>query len=817
MAAATPARARPWRPGRLPPIRRRWLVLLLLVILVLIGWILWTRYRESQVTRPNYQTVQVRQGTLQTTVAATGPIANPTSVPVSFKNAGKLVEVAVSIGDRVTEGQLLAQQDTTDLRTALNQAQAQLEQAQANEQAVRDGPTDETISQAEATFEQARVNRESAAKTLDATKEIASSAIASAVADVATANINLDAAQKSLASTIEQREVTIAASVQAVENAQLALENSRAAYDEAVTQAEVNLTAAQLDVDNAIRNLAAAKAGQAATEQVSEQSGVGTRVSVENARAALKDAQAQFEAQKTATEKDLVVQRRQRDQAEVSARSAVSARQEACSNSGTTASCNSAKRAENEAKASLRTAEAQLNQAEASARQTMTQAAGSVTTAQNAVRTAEASSNTGLANNLQSNTSARSSVESAANQLKTAMAAVASTKSQGAASVVQAKTAIDSAEATVRTATKSLESDRVQQNANVVQAQNAVEQARVALVKSQAALENTRASQANSVLSAENTLAQQDAALGAAQATYAVNTAPNTAAEVEQASAATEQQRQAVITARNNLEAATLRAPSDGTVASISGVVGQWVSGSGSSNTNGTSSSSTSAVAISSTGATNATGGFITLTDVGSLQVTPQVSEADVGRIAPGQNITFTVNAFPNQTFTGQVLSIQPVGQTVSNVVVYNVICVVDRTDTRLLPAMTATVNIIVEQQDNVILIPTSAIAYARTQAGGATARSSPTPVSSKPDQQADSSAGTSATVLVLRDGQAVPTRIRIGSSDDQNTVVLSGLDVGQLVITGQSTAAPASSGSSLFPGPGGRGGGGNAPKPGGP
>ena len=114
-------------------------------------------------------------------------------------------------------------------------------------------------------------------------------------------------------------------------------------------------------------------------------------------------------------------------------------------------------------------------------------------------------------------------------------------------------------------------------------------------------------------------------------------------------------------------------------------MVGQWVSGSGSSNSNGTSASSTSAAAVSSTGATNATGGFITLTEIGTLQVTPQVSEADIARIAPGQGITFTVNAFPGQTFTGQVLSIQPIGQTVSNVVVYNVICMVDRTETRLL------------------------------------------------------------------------------------------------------------------------------------
>jgi HlyD family secretion protein len=189
--------------------------------------------------------------------------------------------------------------------------------------------------------------------------------------------------------------------------------------------------------------------------------------------------------------------------------------------------------------------------------------------------------------------------------------------------------------------------------------------------------------------------------------------------------------------------------------------------------------------------------------------------------VAPGQGITFTVTGFPGQTFTGQVLAIQPVGQTVSNVVVYNVICQVDRTETRLLPAMTATVNIIVEQQDDVILIPTSAISYARSQTGTAVARGgSPTPAGKPVGAQQ----GTRAVVLVLRDGEAVPTPIQIGSSDDQNTVVLSGLEVGDQVITGQSIAAPASAGSSLFgPKPGGGGGqtkpgggGGGQTKPGG-
>jgi HlyD family secretion protein len=800
MATAALARMRPWRPGRLPPIRGRWLLLIGLVALALIGWFLWSQYTASQVTRPNYQSAQVSQGTLRNTVAATGPIANPTSVPV----------------------QVLARQRTNDFETTLRQAEAQYEQALASERTVLEGPTDEEIGQADATLEAARVSRESAIKSLEATQATAGTAITAAATDVASARVDLDGAEKALASAVEQRDATIASSEQAVENAQVALENARTAQQTAITQAATSNSEAQVQIDTALNDVAAAKASEAATNDVGQQSGISDQVSVANARQALQDAQKEFEAQKKTTEKDLVVQRRQRDQTGIAARSAQQERQEACSSSGTTSACNAAKRSETEAKASLRTAEAQLNQAEASARQTMVQAAASVTNAQSSLRTAEASINTGLASTRQSSTSSRNSLKSAEDALRSAMASAASTKTQNEASVAQAKTSVDSAESSLRTAMKSLESDRVQQQASVVQAQNALEQSRIAVRRAEASLENTRASQASSIQSAQNTVNQQEAALATAQAAHAVTTAPSTAPEIDQARAATRQQAEALTTARNNVDAATLVSPTEGTVASISGVVGQWVSGSGSSNSNGTSASSTSAAAVSSTGATNATGGFITLTEIGTLQVTPQVSEADIARISPGQGITFTVNAFPGQTFTGQVLSIQPVGQTVSNVVVYNVICMVDRTETRLLPAMTATVNIIVEQQDNVILIPTSAISYARTQAAAArtgtpttgTARPSGKPSGQQPDQQA----GTASTVLVLRDGEAVPTPIRIGSSDDQNTVVLSGLEVGDRVITGQTVAAPQSLGTSLFgpkPGGGGGGGGGQA-KPGG-
>src|SRR5919106_5150315 len=184
MATAALARMRPWRPGRLPPIRGRWLLLIGLLALALIGWFLWSQYNANQNTRPNYQSTQVTQGTLRNTVAATGPIANPTSVPVSFKNPGELIEVNVSIGDRVTPGQILARQRPDDMATSVRQAEAAYEQALAAEREVLEGPTDETVAQADATLQEARVSRESAVKSLEATQATAAAAITAAAAEV---------------------------------------------------------------------------------------------------------------------------------------------------------------------------------------------------------------------------------------------------------------------------------------------------------------------------------------------------------------------------------------------------------------------------------------------------------------------------------------------------------------------------------------------------------------------------------------------------------------------------------------------------------
>jgi HlyD family secretion protein len=139
MALSAP-RARPWNPGGVPG---RLLLLGLAGAVALGGTYValagnpFTRNQQAT----TYQTEPVSTGTVQVTVAATGPITNPASVPLSFKSSGKLTEVDVAVGQTVNPGQTLAKLDTSDLELALDQAQAALTQQQANLATVSAGAT----------------------------------------------------------------------------------------------------------------------------------------------------------------------------------------------------------------------------------------------------------------------------------------------------------------------------------------------------------------------------------------------------------------------------------------------------------------------------------------------------------------------------------------------------------------------------------------------------------------------------------------------------------------------------------------------------
>src|SRR5438876_3161445 len=202
MALSAP-RARPWTAGRVPT---RLLLIGLAAALALGGS--YIAIAGNPLTRnqqtPTYQTAPVSTGTLQVTVAATGPITNPASVPLSFKSSGKLAEVDVAVGQQVAAGQTLARLDTTDLKIALDQANATLAQQQANLATVSAGATPQQIALAQAQVDTAQTTLDNAQKSLQSAQSGAATTLGSAQADVSSAQVGVRSAQKTLGETQAQ-------------------------------------------------------------------------------------------------------------------------------------------------------------------------------------------------------------------------------------------------------------------------------------------------------------------------------------------------------------------------------------------------------------------------------------------------------------------------------------------------------------------------------------------------------------------------------------------------------------------------------------
>jgi len=92
------------------------------------------------------------------------------------------------------------------------------------------------------------------------------------------------------------------------------------------------------------------------------------------------------------------------------------------------------------------------------------------------------------------------------------------------------------------------------------------------------------------------------------------------------------------------------------------------------------------------------------------MQISADVSEADIGNVALGQDVTFTVDAYPGRQFAGKIAQIRNLPKTSQSVVVYSTIIAVNNADEKLKPGMTANVSIIIARHDDILRIPNSAL-----------------------------------------------------------------------------------------------------------
>ena len=190
-------------------------------------------------------------------------------------------------------------------------------------------------------------------------------------------------------------------------------------------------------------------------------------------------------------------------------------------------------------------------------------------------------------------------------------------------------------------------------------------------------------------LTKQGVMSQQQ--LDAAKATYdaAVAQVESSAAATTQAQAQVQQKQAAVQVARTNVEHCTITAPIDGTVVARSVDVGQTVA------------ASLQAPTL-----------FTIAQDLTKMQVYAKTDESDVGQMRAGENVTFKVDAFPKDTFHGQVSQVRMNATTVQNVVTYDTIIDFANTDLRLFPGMTAYVSIPVAEASNVMRVPNGALRY---------------------------------------------------------------------------------------------------------
>ena len=154
------------------------------------------------------------------------------------------------------------------------------------------------------------------------------------------------------------------------------------------------------------------------------------------------------------------------------------------------------------------------------------------------------------------------------------------------------------------------------------------------------------------------------------------------------------------------------------------------------------------------------------------MQVHAAVDEADIGGVHTGENATFTVDAFRDQTFGAVVHEVRNAPQTLSNVVTYDVVLDVENPDLKLRPGMTANVLILIVQKSQVTAVPNEALRF-RPATGPATAGSMK--VVPPGVQQ-------SAAVYVVEGGRAVRVAIKTGVTDGNMTEV-DGLEPGREVI----------------------------------
>lgn len=242
--------------------------------------------------------------------------------------------------------------------------------------------------------------------------------------------------------------------------------------------------------------------------------------------------------------------------------------------------------------------------------------------------------------------------------------------------------------------------------------------------------------------------------------------------KVNSLTASLSQTRAALDRARVNLSYTTIRSPISGTVVSRNVDVGQTVAAS-----------------------LNAPVLFTIAEDLSKMEVQVSVDEADVEEVKSGQSATFTVDAFPGQTFNGNVSMVRISPTTLQNVVTYSVIVSASNDNLKLLPGMTATTTIISESKEDVLRVPAAALRFKPPVSDSDTSKRSGRPGSGMGGERKKSGGENfgmifkkKTTTKDAKESLYDPIRVKTGLTDGNYTEILiegSTLSVGDSIAVG--------------------------------
>lgn len=319
---------------------------------------------------------------------------------------------------------------------------------------------------------------------------------------------------------------------------------------------------------------------------------------------------------------------------------------------------------------------------------------------------------------------------------------------------------------------------------------------------------NQASAQLNQAVLSEQSAAGAGIAQSQAQVQQSQAQVQQSQAQVLQAQAQVQQAEAALRLSEVNLAHTTITSPIDGIVVSRNVDVGQTVA------------ASLSAPTL-----------FTIANDLTQMQVIANIDQADIGLVEQAKSVKFSVDAFPGRDFDGKIQQMRLNPQNVQNVVTYNVVIDVSNPEQKLKPGMTANLTITIDERNNVLKVPNSALRFipqdATLQKPGANAGAGNSNGQGRRRQTdnangADNSsspqggesrfapptapvlAGQTRLVWVLgSDGKPQSRRIKVGLTDGVSTEVVEGnLQEGEMVITGQTLSSASKAQSSQTPAP---------------